>query len=180
MVYAQLRVSTHAPAWGANLLCHYLYPSLVSIHAPAWARTELCSNRRGRVEFQSTRPRGREPAHRVCRRHQRSSQPTRPRGRERRSLFRGCWRSQFQSTRPRGRARLDLAGCSVKCFNPRARARARLPTGGASDEGLLKFQPTRPRGRERPHTNTLFFRSLCSDFRVPKKPLPRRDALTYR
>ena len=77
-----MRVSIHAPAWGATLVekCSLSQPA-VSIHAPAWGATSLprtgrqprnCFNPRARVgrdmllktlerkgfTFQSTRPRG--------------------------------------------------------------------------------------------------------------------------
>ena len=56
---ANLRVSIHAPAWGATS-SHYPYaiPSHVSIHAPAWGATSLNIATNTTKRFQSTHPHG--------------------------------------------------------------------------------------------------------------------------
>jgi len=77
-----MRVSIHAPAWGATQACKqfHLLPS-VSIHAPAWGATQPFAAKMGLpLKFQSTRPRGA--------RHF--------------DVLRATGGNGFQSTRPRG------------------------------------------------------------------------------
>ena len=58
----RLRVSIHAPAWGATLRTLGAFPCWnVSIHAPAWGATDKLVERDGGKLFQSTLPRGERP-----------------------------------------------------------------------------------------------------------------------
>ena len=120
-----LRVSIHAPAWGATVDDLCLSQHLrVSIHAPAWGATVMPATPSTTSTFQSTRPRG----------------ARRGRGQHR-------WRKRrFQSTRPRGARPLIFVCCLISSgFNPRARV-GRDTTIFTSRVSTNRFQSTRPRG----------------------------------
>ena len=52
-------VSIHAPTWGATwIYLHIIKPDLVSIHAPTWGATLLADYSLGQLAFQSTLPHG--------------------------------------------------------------------------------------------------------------------------
>ena len=54
-----LRVSIHAPTWGATAFLHFSQVVQgVSIHAPTWGATNMTSFFSRRRKFQSTHPRG--------------------------------------------------------------------------------------------------------------------------
>ena len=54
-----LRVSIHAPAWGATAQALIrARQRMVSIHAPAWGATHVRTGKFMLYQFQSTRPRG--------------------------------------------------------------------------------------------------------------------------
>ncbi len=118
-----VKVSIHAPAWGATHLRVFCNPKVqfqstrphgarrvhfdevsycrrVSIHAPAWGATYVFSVDLGVIGFQSTRPHGA--------RHYTGEMGV--------SMF------SFQSTRPHGARRFALFyGLAKISFNPRAR-----------------------------------------------------------
>jgi len=100
--FDSLRVSIHAPAWGATWLLKIQPPEgQVSIHAPAWGATFKSGKMRLFITFQSTRPRGARRGAAGC--DSRVSACFNPRAR--------VGRDQFRRQRPN----------SVACFNPRAR-----------------------------------------------------------
>ncbi len=56
---AAIAVSIHAPAWGATWARDpYIHGDEVSIHAPAWGATKDAASKAWEPEFQSTPPRG--------------------------------------------------------------------------------------------------------------------------
>ena len=138
-----LRVSIHAPTWGATICCvmkrrrsyrfnprahvgrdcsrpKWQFCKFVSIHAPTWGATVLLLTIIIVLMFQSTRPRGARRKNRSS-----SSQETgfNPRAHVGRDMALIVWFGPigFQSTRPRG-ARPFCQFCRVLevRFNPRA------------------------------------------------------------
>ncbi len=169
---SEMRVSIHAPVWGATAACTLdIASSNVSIHAPVWGATNWLRlswcwhqsfNPRARVgrdaspvltrwaalPFQSTRPCGARPAtNPITKTAERLFQSTRPCGARRVVV---TWLSGgvlFQSTRPCGarRAACGLIARLPRCFNPRARVgRDQAITWGCWVYG--SFQSTRPCG----------------------------------
>ena len=121
-----MRVSIHAPAWGATLVekCSLSQPA-VSIHAPAWGATGTVIPCALSCRFQSTRPRGARP-----------------------EMTGGSLAQQvFQSTRPRG-AR-PLRSCATESSE---HVSIHAPAWGATRRTMTTgkppwpFQSTRPRG----------------------------------
>ena len=121
----QIRVSIHAPAWGATYGYVPVRPRMpVSIHAPAWGATRIYLHLRITLTgFQSTHPRGVRPFQYLdqCREGKSFNPRTRV----------GCDASAtrhrmpfcaFQSTHPRGvRPCFVLLKSSTSRFNPRTR-----------------------------------------------------------
>ena len=134
-----LRVSIHAPAWGATLHGDRgALGVLVSIHAPAWGATpSSVSGEMRTILFQSTHPRGvRRPA-------------------------RTDRAGQGQCFNPRTRVGCDsmmpTARQAARSFNPRTRVgcdKSCVPWSGA----FPKFQSTHPRGVRPPFR---LARALC-------------------
>ncbi len=74
-----VRVSIHAPAWGATFMSEPVPSTLeVSIHAPAWGATSRCAMTPPPPMFRSTPPHGGRPCCRVAAVERRSFDP-RPR-----------------------------------------------------------------------------------------------------
>ena len=101
--FTRLRVSIHAPAWGATRVFAQDADGLhVSIHAPAWGATLLLTDMLELPLFQSTRPRGARRYHSLKINEYARFQSTRPRGARQGQKITKCRLLQFQSTRPRG------------------------------------------------------------------------------
>ena len=116
-------VSIHAPAWGATPLGYFcLQGQCVSIHAPAWGATQGSVYDLYLTMFQSTHPHGV--------RRQTSHQCVRVRGFNPRTCM-GCdifvdsrfsIQYLFQSTHPHGvRHKRRKKRFNQRCFNPRTR-----------------------------------------------------------
>ena len=167
-----MRVSIHAPAWGATrqrrtplpshrgfnprarvgrdreCVIQHLLCGCVSIHAPAWGATVTPPAVLTAVTtFQSTRPRGARLGQTVRMPLGGSFQSTRPRGARQPGMWQPCaptWVSIHAPAWGATECHRGIQGLSV-CFNPRARV--------GRDEGTLiergvqiQFQSTRPRG----------------------------------
>ena len=117
-------VSIHAPAWGATRGPSWPCPACaVSIHAPAWGAT--ADVERFGKDLDSFNPRarvGRDASDQGVQARQSGFNPRARVGRDR--TWQWIYRTscEFQSTRPRG-ARLSRRVCcrSLVSFNPRAR-----------------------------------------------------------
>jgi len=142
-----LRVSIHAPAWGATAAnASMITSSGFQSTRPRGARRSpppICERTAG---FQSTRPRGARLFLLGEEIQYRKFQSTRPRGARRVRKSRRIGAMMFQSTRPRG-ARLDV----VMILSTSQQVSIHAPAWGATTDGkkvlLFKwFQSTRPRG----------------------------------
>ena len=170
--YKKLKVSIHAPAWGATGWPRggVAHP-WVSIHAPAWGATKSESLRRNTYLFQSTHPRGVRRMTPTASKSSKKFQSTHPRGV--RPSFK-LYDRQCSSFNPRTRVGCDFfrslafgtSGVSIHapawgatgvsrgfaapipCFNPRTRVGCDLrPLVRAFP--ILLFQSTHPRGVRR-------------------------------
>ncbi len=120
---SKLRVSTHAPAWGATA-CSKVSASAsqVSTHAPAWGATDAYMRLIEECKFQLTLPRGERLLLRAYARKWAAFQLTLPRG-ERREVVRAVLEGgMFQLTLPRGE-RLPRGSHPIggRSFNSRSR-----------------------------------------------------------
>ena len=165
-----MRVSIHAPAWGATIWFSVLAAmTSVSIHAPAWGATPVSRwPSLGRLSFNPRARVGRDLFHGMTSRSYLSFQSTRPRGARPPatsksdgispvSIHAPAWGATwsriryatpavFQSTRPRGarRPRWWRSPRGAR-FNPRARV-GRDHACGTIGFQHGQFQSTRPRG----------------------------------
>ena len=148
-----IRVSIHAPAWGATLDDVQILAAVSEFQStrPRGARRRQTRPHAARTMFQSTRPRGARRIDARLRRalsgvsiHAPAWGATRLTG----VWARGCY--GFQSTRPRGarhgNGRVDRA--RMPGFNPRARVGRDRELRRTPIADLL-FQSTRPRGARR-------------------------------
>ena len=170
-----IRVSIHAPAWGATPRRSHLRPYRpVSIHAPAWGATPAALIRSAPYMFQSTRPRGARPRANARRVSGESFNPRARVGRDAPGSGSSAPTVWFQSTRPRGarpRAAANIA--SVQRFQSTRPRGARRLTDDELDRVHL-FQSTRPRGARRATESSL---SKCERFQSTRprgaRPLVR-------
>ena len=168
-----VRISIHAPAWGATqgyckqwkfhdkfqstrprgarlvATSDAYYSQSISIHAPAWGATSISYYDARRAHFNPRARVGRDAMRYSTSAERLEFQSTRPRGARPSAPVSCCTRRLFQSTRPRG-ARLQrvISGCTC-CRFQSTRPRGARPCAACARHTDCPFQSTRPRGARR-------------------------------
>ncbi len=143
------RVSIHAPAWGATLLCEDVpVDGIVSIHAPAWGATNDYEKGfapyRVSIHAPAWGATPSPPKDAVCP----VFQSTRPHGARLDPICVMLAMRSFQSTRPHGaRQRSRWASLLSGRFNPRARM-GRDMTPQQHADPMMSFNPRARMGRD--------------------------------